>query len=104
MISQNIKFESERYKTIEKFISSLKEDAVGLGFKNYKESCDPLDKKTLSGCSVDYKHGGSNVTVEIRIFPKIKSGNILVSTLSCIAYDKAIKTIQEATGLENLLQ
>jgi hypothetical protein len=104
MISQVIKFGSGDYKTIEKFVSSLKEDAVRLGFKNYKESCDPVDKKMLSGCSVYYEHGGSNVIVEIRMSPEVKSGNIIVSTSSCIAYDKAIKAIQEATGLEKLLQ
>jgi len=104
MISQVIPFKGKYYEVIEEFVSSLKEDATGLGFENYNKISKDFDKKIFFGCRVNHRHGGFDADVEIRMFPEIKSGNIIIFTPSCITYDKTIKAIQAATGLENLLQ
>jgi hypothetical protein len=104
MISQSIKFKGEDYETIKTFVNLLKKDATELGFENYKEISKDSDKEIFFGCRVNYCHRDSDADIEIRMFSEIKSGNIIIFTTSCITYDKAIKAIQAATGLENLLQ
>ena len=104
MISQFIEFESESYEAVEAFASSLGEDATEIGFEKYDEFGKFIDKKVFFGCRVNYPHDGVSASVEIRMFPKTKSGSIGILTSSCIAYDKVVKAIQAATGLENLLQ
>lgn len=104
MISQIIGFESDGYENIKTFVSLLKKDVAKLGFENYGEFCKFIDKKVFFGCRASYYNKGSKASVEIWMFPKMKSGNIRISSSSCTAYDKAIKAIQAVTGLENLLQ
>ena len=104
MVGQFIGFESESYEAIKAFVSLLREDATEIGFEKYEEFGKFIDKKVFFGCRVNYPHDRVSASVEIRMFPKTKSGSIGILTSSCIVYDKAVKAIQAETGLGNLLQ